>query len=190
MPTRYFALVYGIVFLLVGIAGFIPALLTGPDIAAPDVPGVTEAPEPPAAPEAPDTAQAPEPEAPAPEVPEAPAPDDQAADGMDAMAHDRLFGLFPVNALHNLVHVAFGIWGLVAFRAFFQARLYARTVAIIYAVLAVAGLIPGLNTLWGLVPLYGHDIWLHAVLAIIAAYFGWVQKPGPDTVTATTATPR
>jgi len=186
MPTRYFALIYGIVFLLVGIAGFVPALLTGPEIGAPEAPGVSEAPE------APDTAQAPEPEAPAPEAPEAPAPatPDAADEAMGAMAHDRLFGLFPVNAVHNLVHVVFGIWGLVAFRAFFQARLYARAVAIIYAVLAVAGLIPGLNTLWGLVPLYGHDVWLHAVLAIIAAYFGWVQKPGPDTVTATTAAPR
>jgi hypothetical protein len=28
MKTRYFALVYGIVFLLVGIAGFIPGLVT------------------------------------------------------------------------------------------------------------------------------------------------------------------
>ena len=27
-----------------------------------------------------------------------------------------LLGLFPVNALHNLVHLAFGVWGLLAAR--------------------------------------------------------------------------
>jgi hypothetical protein len=45
----------------------------------------------------------------------------------------------------------------------------------------VAGLVPGLNTMFGLVPLFGNDIWLHALLAGIAAYFGWVHR---DTATA------
>jgi hypothetical protein len=96
-----------------------------------------------------------------------------------------LFGLFPVNLLHNLVHVAFGIGGLVGYRDFPSARFYARVVAITYAVLTVMGLIPGLKTFFGLVPLYGHDIWLHAVLAIIAAYFGFVARPAEERVTAT-----
>src|SRR4028119_188172 len=57
-----------------------------------------------------------------------------------------LMGLFPVNVLHNLVHLAFGVWGLAAYRSATGARAYARGVAIIYAVLAVSGLIPGLRT--------------------------------------------
>ena len=132
MALRYFALVYGVVFLLVGIAGFIPGLTVMHAV--------------------------------------------QDATAVDAMAHDRLFGLFPVNALHNLVHIAFGIWGIAVFRSLSGARIYARSVAIVYAVLAVLGLIPGLNTLFGLVPLYGHDVWLHAVLALVAAYFGWAHR--------------
>ncbi len=48
--------------------------------------------------------------------------------------------------------------------------------AIIYAVLVVAGLIPGLNTMFGLVPLFGNDIWLHVILAVPAAYFGWMHR--------------
>ncbi len=39
--------------------------------------------------------------------------------------------------------------------------------------------VPGLEptrTTFGLVPIYGHDVWLHAVLALIAAYFGWVNR--------------
>ena len=84
-----------------------------------------------------------------------------------------LLGLFPVNLLHNLVHIALGAWGLAAARAWDSARLYARGTAIIYAVLAVMGLVPGLNTLFGLAPLFSHDVWLHAGTALIAAYFGW-----------------
>jgi hypothetical protein len=128
MRTRYFALVYGIVFLLIGIAGFIPGLVRPPAATV-----------------------------------------DLAVDE----GFGRLFGLFPVNWLHNLVHLAFGVWGVIAYRSFSAARLYAQSVAIIYAVLTVMGLIPGLNTLFGLVPLYGHDVWLHALLAIVAAFFGF-----------------
>ena len=85
-------------------------------------------------------------------------------------------GLFPVNILHNLVHVLFGVWGLLAYRSLRGSIAYARGVAIIYAVLAIMGFIPGLDTTFGLVPLYGNDIWLHVGLAIPAAYFGWVHR--------------
>lgn len=86
-----------------------------------------------------------------------------------------LFGLFPVNVLHNLVHLGFGVWGLGASRSATLAIVYARSVAIVYAVLAVMGLIPGLDTVFGLIPLHGNDIWLHALLAAGAAYFGFVR---------------
>lgn len=146
MRTRYFALVYGIVFLAIGIAGFIPGLV---------------------------------------------APPQPTADVAAETGFGRLFGLFPVNWLHNLVHIAFGIWGLAAYRAFSQARLYARSVAVIYAVLAIMGLIPVLNTTFGLIPLYGHDIWLHVVLAAVAAYFGFAPESRVEgRVPATTTTHR
>lgn len=93
-----------------------------------------------------------------------------------------LLGLFPVNVLHSAVHVVIGIWGVVAWQADHighrvrSPRLFARALAIFYGVLAVMGLIPQLNTLFGMLPLYGHDVWLHAGTAAIAAYFGWRSK--------------
>ena len=88
-----------------------------------------------------------------------------------------LLGLFPVNLLHNLVHLAIGAWGIVAYsRGIPGARAFARGLAIVYGVLTILGLIPGLNTLFGLVPLHGHDVWLHAVTAAAAAYFGWIHR--------------
>ena len=132
MNIQRFALVFGIVFLVVGIAGFIPGLT--PAHRHPDV-GL------------------------------------QAGLGL-------LFGLFPVNILHNLVHLLFGGWGLAASRSVSGSLGYAKATAVIYAVLMLMGLIPALNlhATFGLIPLYGHDIWLHAVLAVGAGYFGFVHR--------------
>jgi hypothetical protein len=91
-----------------------------------------------------------------------------------------LFGLFPVNLLHTLVHLGVGVWGLVASRRLGASRDFARSVAVIFGVLTVLGLIPGLNTVFGLVPLFGHDVWLHAATAIAAAYFGFGRSRMAD----------
>ena len=132
MSTRRFALIYGIIFLLVGLAGFVP--------------GAT--------------------------VPHT-HPDVRVTSGLGLV-----LGLFPVNVLHNLTHLVFGAWGLGAYRSHSGAVLYARVVTVVYALLTVMGLVSAGNvhTTFGLVPLYGHDIWLHAALALIAAYFGFVRR--------------
>ena len=102
-----------------------------------------------------------------------PAPDapDLAVDAL----HGRALGIFPVNILHDLVHLAFGIWGLMASRSWDGAKTFAKVVAIVYALFAVMGLIPGLATTFGLVPLHGNDVWLHILLAVPAAYFGFAH---------------
>jgi hypothetical protein len=133
-----FARIFGIVFLLAGLSGFVPGISP-----AHDHPGLT-------------------------------------VNAGSALA----MGLFPVNVLHNAVHLIFGIWGFLAARSIGAARLYARAVAVIYGALTVMGLIPLTNTTFGLVPIYGNDVWLHALLALVAAYFGFVRK---DRTTGETA---
>jgi hypothetical protein len=96
--------------------------------------------------------------------------------GMIISSESRLaLGLFPVNVLHNLVHLAFGVWGLVAARTVHGSVIYGKGVALIYGLLTVLGLIPATNTAFGLVPIYGNDVWLHAALAAVAAYFGYIH---------------
>jgi hypothetical protein len=129
VKTRYYALVMGIIFAVIGVAGFIPGLLS---------------------------------------------PLDPGADLAVTALSGRLLGLFPVNVLHSIVHLLFGIWGIAAYRSFRASRGYAKSVAVIYAVLLIMGFIPFLRTTFGLIPLYGHDIWLHALIAISAAYFGFM----------------
>ena len=84
-----------------------------------------------------------------------------------------LLGLFPVNVLHSAVHIAIGAWGLTAWRDGAASKVFARSLAILYGALAVMGLIPGMSTLFGMLPMHGNDVWLHAGTAAIAAYFGW-----------------
>lgn len=138
MTTQRFALVFGIVFLIIGVLGFVP--------------GVT----------APHSH-----------------PDVRVTSGLGLE-----FSLFPVNVLHNLAHVLFGVWGLAAARSLGGARVYGKAVAVVYGLLTVMGLISAANlyTTFGLVPLYGNDIWLHAVLALVGGYFGFVHRDTEPTI--------
>ncbi|HYN47020.1 MAG TPA: DUF4383 domain-containing protein [Allosphingosinicella sp.] len=104
-----------------------------------------------------------------------PAPDHYPHLVVDSYYGDAL-GLFPVNILHNGVHILFGLWGLLAYRSAGAARTYAKAVAIIYIVLIIMGLVPALDTTFGYIPLFGKDVWLHLFLALPAAYFGWVNR--------------
>jgi len=85
-----------------------------------------------------------------------------------------LLGLFPVNLLHNVVHLIFGVWGLAASRSFEGATSYARISGIIYIVLTVVGFLSPSG--FGLLPFGGHDIWLHALLGLALAAVGFTAR--------------
>lgn len=93
--------------------------------------------------------------------------------GADPAPH-LLLGLFPVNLLHNIVHLVFGVWGLVASRSFGAAKSYAQIGGVIYIVLAAAAFVT--PTTFGFIPIGGNNIWLHAVLGLALAYFGFTAK--------------
>jgi hypothetical protein len=82
-----------------------------------------------------------------------------------------LLGLFPVNALHNIVHMLFGVWGIVAGRSASRAVVYALGSGAAYLVLGVMGMFT--DTLLGIVPIGGYDVVLHLVLAVVLAGFGF-----------------
>ncbi len=86
----------------------------------------------------------------------------------------RLLGLFEVNLLHNIVHCLFGVWGLVASRSFAGAKTYGQVGGVIYLVLAALGFV--VPTTFGLIPIGGHDRWLHALLGIVLAGAGFTAK--------------
>ena|SRR5215210_2277579 len=86
-------------------------------------------------------------------------------------------GLFPVNWLHNIAHIAIGAAGLATFRNPLGARSYALAIGVLYLVLFLLGLI--LPNFFGLLPLGGADIILHLLTALIAlgAYYASWEAP-------------
>jgi hypothetical protein len=128
VTARHWALVSGIVFVLIGILGFVPSLTP---------------------------------------LPFGPPPINV------GQGYGFLFGIFPVNVLHNLVHVLVGLAGLAAYWGVVGPRGYARGLAVFYGLLTIMGLIPPLSTFFGLIPIFGADIALHFLTALVSAYFGW-----------------
>ena len=100
--------------------------------------------------------------------------------GMDAEHSGMLLGLFPVNLLHNVVHLLFGVWGVLASRTWPAARTYCRIGGIIYIVLAVLGFVA--PTTFGLIPIGGNDIWLHALAGVVLLGVG-IQAKRPAATT-------
>ncbi|MDX2212843.1 MAG: DUF4383 domain-containing protein [Oculatellaceae cyanobacterium bins.114] len=134
---RAFAFIIGLIFLLLGIAGFIPGFMTLP-VGSPDV----------------------------------------AVDAPRLLLDDGygyVLGLFPTNFLHNAVHIVVGVLGLAASTSFSGALVYNRGFAIAYALIAVMGLLPFTNTTFGLMPIFGNNVWFNALTALAAAYVGFVK---------------
>ena len=104
---------------------------------------------------------------------------------MMSMSTDMLLGVFPVNSLHNLVHMLVGIWGVWAGRNVGRSLAYALGSGAAYLLLAIVGMIT--PTLLGMVPIGGYDVVLHLVLAVVLAGAGFGAMwfaPAPAAQTA------
>jgi hypothetical protein len=91
-----------------------------------------------------------------------------------------LFGLFEVNALHNIVHILIGailLYGSMSYAAAIQTT---RGVGALLVVLGLLGFVSADG--FGLVPLGGNDIWLHLATGAILLAAGFL---GGETETRT-----
>ncbi|MBI3225642.1 MAG: DUF4383 domain-containing protein [Mycolicibacterium cosmeticum] len=125
-PVRVAALVVGALFLLVGLAGFIPGITTHTDMLA----------------------------------------------WAGHHSGSLLLGVFAVSVLHNLVHLAFGVSGLVVARTAGGARLYLIAGGIVYLALTVYGLLVDHASTANFVPLNTADNWLHLGLGVVMVALG------------------
>ncbi|MFF6998896.1 DUF4383 domain-containing protein [Streptomyces sp. NPDC008313] len=90
----------------------------------------------------------------------------------------RLFGLFAVSALHNLVHLAFGLAGLyVGLRAPRWCRTYLVVGGFAYLALWVYGLCVHRGTEWNFLSVNGADNWLHLGLGFGMVALGTLLAP-------------
>jgi Domain of unknown function (DUF4383) len=94
----------------------------------------------------------------------------------------RLLGVFEVNTLHNIIHLATGVVAIIVGMASEQAiRNFFRIFGIIYALVAVLGFYYGNQPLFGLVANNLADSGLHVVIAAVALYLGFAMKPAAGT---------
>ncbi|KOX18403.1 membrane protein [Saccharothrix sp. NRRL B-16348] len=134
-PVQLAATVVGAVFLVVGIAGFIPGITT-------DYDSIQFA-------------------------------------GHESQA--KLFGVFAVSILHNAVHLAFGVLGLLMAKTMRNAFLYLVAGGVVYLLLWLYGLIIDHDSSANFVPVNTADNWLHLLLGVgmVALGFALGRPPRP-----------
>ncbi|QGU08499.1 hypothetical protein COCCU_13000 [Corynebacterium occultum] len=119
-PLQTVSFIYGIVFLLVGVAGFIPGITT--DLGT-----------------------------------------------MQFAGHEgnaMLLGIFHVSILHNIVHLLFGVAGILLARSATTARYFLLVGGIIYLALFLYGLFIDYDSAANFVPLNDANNWLHLGLGV------------------------
>ena len=85
-----------------------------------------------------------------------------------------LFGLFEVNALHNIVHIVLGAILLYGATSTEVAIMANRGVGAVLVLLGLLGIVSADG--FGLVPLGGNDIWLHLATGAILLGSGFVGE--------------
>ncbi|MVA76688.1 DUF4383 domain-containing protein [Auraticoccus sp. F435] len=128
--SRATAAVFGCVFLLVGILGFVPGVTSNYDTLS------------------------------------------FASHHSEAM----LLGVFQVSVLHNVVHLLFGVAGLLMSRSHRSARRYLVWGGAVYAVLWVYGLLVPHDSAANFVPVNDADDWLHLALAVLMLGSGFATR--------------
>jgi hypothetical protein len=86
----------------------------------------------------------------------------------DESVRDAVFGILDVNGWHNVVHIATGALGLVAFAAgAYAARTYAFVLGAVYIVVAIWGFIVGDgDSILSIIPVNTEDNILHVLIGI------------------------
>ncbi|MET9373931.1 DUF4383 domain-containing protein [Streptomyces sp. NPDC002992] len=96
-------------------------------------------------------------------------------DAMEFAEHHsgaELLGVFQVSILHNLVHLAFGVAGILMARTAAGARAFLIGGGLIYLALWVYGLVIDLDSDANFVPVNSADNWLHLVLGAVMVILG------------------
>ncbi|KDE98853.1 membrane protein [Mycolicibacterium aromaticivorans JS19b1 = JCM 16368] len=87
-------------------------------------------------------------------------------------SRSELFGVFEVSVVHNLVHLCFGVAGLVLAGTFARARAYLIGGGLIFLGLWVYGLLINLSGPRNILPINNADNWLHFAIGVVMTLLG------------------
>lgn len=129
--TRTYAIVVGIVFLVAGILGFVPAITVG---------------------------------------------------------HEYLFGIFAVDAVHNVINLVIGVLGIAAYSGG-QSRPYCQVLGIVALLIGILGFIPafvvGEGMLFGLFHVNVADNVVYLIVGVIGVFLGFAPRSSGERVSPT-----
>ena len=83
-----------------------------------------------------------------------------------------LFGVFNVSVLHNVIHLLFGILGLVMSRTSRRSRVFLLGGGLVYALLGLYGVLIHQGDPTNVIPVNAADNWLHVALAVLMIALG------------------
>ena len=92
----------------------------------------------------------------------------------DPLLAPRLLGLFPLNVMHNVVHLLLGVWGIASVGSFTASKAFAVGAGAIYLLLALLGVFS--PDMFGMVPIGGNGIWLHLLFGVPLIAIGLMAK--------------
>ncbi|MFD3426321.1 DUF4383 domain-containing protein [Nocardia fluminea] len=98
-------------------------------------------------------------------------------------SHAQLFGIFTVSVLHNLVHLVFGVLGVIAAAGAATARIFLLGGGVVYLALWVYGLLVDQHSDANFVPLDDADNWLHLGLGLGMVALGLILSRRTRTTT-------
>ncbi|MBA4148620.1 MAG: DUF4383 domain-containing protein [Verrucomicrobia bacterium] len=99
-----------------------------------------------------------------------------------ATPNEHLFGLFHVNAAHNVIHLLTGAVALsVGFTGDRASKIFFLTFGIIYGLISFLGFLAGSRPLFGFMAHNIADAWLHLAIAAVSIFLGML--PETDRVT-------
>lgn len=96
-----------------------------------------------------------------------------------------LLGIFQVSILHNIVHLLFGVAGILMSRTHPQAKSYLLYGGVVYLVLWLYGLLIGHDSPANFVPVNSADNWLHFVLGLAMIALALILSKESSSRTAT-----
>ena len=87
-----------------------------------------------------------------------------------------LLGIFEVNALHNIIHLATGLIAIYigSMNDMGKSKMFFKVFGVVYALVAVLGLLMGGN-IFGLIMTNMADTLLHIVIAAASLYVGFME---------------
>jgi hypothetical protein len=93
-----------------------------------------------------------------------------------------LLGIFHVDAIHNIIHIVFGLLAFwMSMSGEMGAKNYFKVVGIVFGLIAILGFFQGDSEM--LIGLFNNnmaDTWLHIVMAVIALYVGFSGAGSTD----------